>query len=583
MSLDDAPTSAAELSIDAEPSTGPHTTPADSPPPQEEELPEGENGAPAPPNSQPIPEPDPVARAAEAEKLKEQGNDSFKLARYGDAIDLYTKAIGASARIDVPTDDVTMTMTMSIPSPDLVPTEPSYLTNRAAAFIAVKRFRSALADCLLAATLQATTSAGGAAPPKTLLRLARCQLALAQTAAALSTLRAVIAVEPDSAPAAQMHARALELEAHTRNLVASRQRREWGMARIALERCLQAVEAEGSEIPTEWRQWRVELELARGNWESANSAANDALRLQSNSPDVLTLRGLVLFLCGRLPQALQHAQSALRYDPGHEPAQLLRKRVKDVERLKEEGNRAFKLGKLHEALSRYSDALERVGENEDEGKGGQLRATLLSNRATTLVKLSRYDDALLDTEASLVLQPGSFKALRTRARIRLHNEQYDDAIADFRSAIEQAEFEGADADVRALRGELKRAEAALRRSKTKDYYKILGVARDCNEADIKKAYRRESLKHHPDKGGDEEKFKLVVEAHAVLSDPHRRERYDLGEDEDGTTDSSSHMRGGPGGMNPADFASMFAQFGGGAGGGGGFPFGSSGPHGFRGF
>lgn len=85
---------------------------------------------------------------------------------------------------------------------------------------------------------------------------------------------------------------------------------------------------------------------------------SDALRLQSNSPDVLTLRGLVLFLCGRLPQALQHAQSALRFDPGHEPAQRLRKRVKDVERLKEEGNRAFKLGMLHDALSRYTDALE---------------------------------------------------------------------------------------------------------------------------------------------------------------------------------------------------------------------------------
>jgi len=229
---------------------------------------------------------------------------------------------------------------------------------------------------------------------------------------------------------------------------------------------------------------------------------------------------------------------------------------------------------LHEALSRYTDALERVGESEDEGKGGQLRATLLSNRATTLVKLSRYDDALVDTDASLLLQPGSFKALRTRARIRLHNDQYEDAIADFRSALEQAEFESADGDVRALRGELKRAEAALKRSKTKDYYKILGVARDCNEADIKKGYRRESLKHHPDKGGDEEKFKLVVEAHAVLSDPQRRERYDLGDDEDGTTDSS-HMRG-PGGMNPADFASMFAQFGG-SGGGGGSPFGSSNP------
>ena len=73
---------------------------------------------------------------------------------------------------------------------------------------------------------------------------------------------------------------------------------------------------------------------------------------------MLTLRGLVLFLCARLPQALQHAQSALRYDPGHEPAQRLRKRIKEVERLKEEGNQAFKLGKLHEALRLYTEALE---------------------------------------------------------------------------------------------------------------------------------------------------------------------------------------------------------------------------------
>jgi len=117
----------------------------------------------------------------------------------------------------------------------------------------------------------------------------------------------------------------------------------------------------------------------------------------------------------------------------------------------------------------------------------------------THTQLTRHDDALIDTEASLVLQPGSFKALRTRARIRLHKEQYDDAIADFRAALEHAEFESADGDVRTLRGEIKRAEAALKRSKTKDYYKILGVPRDCNEADIKKAYRRESLIHHPDK------------------------------------------------------------------------------------
>ena len=78
-------------------------------------------------------------------------------------------------------------------------------------------------------------------------------------------------------------------------------------------------------------------------------------------------------------------------------------------------------------------------------------------------------------------------------------ENYDTGIADFKSAIEQAEYENCTADVRALRGELKKAEVALKRSKSKDYYKILGVERDCSDADIRKAYRRESLKHHPDK------------------------------------------------------------------------------------
>ena len=64
------------------------------------------------------------------------------------------------------------------------------------------------------------------------------------------------------------------------------------------------------------------------------------------------------FLYGRFPQALQDTQSALRYDPGYEPAQSLRKRVRKVERLTKDGNQAFKVGKLQEALTLYTDALE---------------------------------------------------------------------------------------------------------------------------------------------------------------------------------------------------------------------------------
>lgn len=65
-------------------------------------------------------------------------------------------------------------------------------------------------------------------------------------------------------------------------------------------------------------------------------------------------------------------------------------------------------------------------------------------------------------------------------------------------------------------------------------------------------------------GGDEEKFKLVVEANAVLSDPRRRARYDMGEDEDGSIDGGG-MGGHPfaGRMNPADLEEIFSAFGGG--------------------
>lgn len=64
----------------------------------------------------------------------------------------------------------------------------------------------------------------------------------------------------------------------------------------------------------------------------------------------------------------------------------------------------------------------------------------------------------------------------------------------------------------------------------RDYYEVLGVARNATETDIKKAYRRLAMKYHPDKNpGDkaaEEKFKEAAEAYAVLSDAEQRARYD---------------------------------------------------------
>lgn len=73
---------------------------------------------------------------------------------------------------------------------------------------------------------------------------------------------------------------------------------------------------------------------------------------------MLTVRGLVLFLMAKLPSALQHAMSALRLDPDNARAKQLRIRIKNVERLKEEGNTLFKQNRWQDAIEKYGEALE---------------------------------------------------------------------------------------------------------------------------------------------------------------------------------------------------------------------------------
>ncbi|MDR3360432.1 MAG: DnaJ domain-containing protein, partial [Bifidobacteriaceae bacterium] len=96
-----------------------------------------------------------------------------------------------------------------------------------------------------------------------------------------------------------------------------------------------------------------------------------------------------------------------------------------------------------------------------------------------------------------------------------------------------------------------------------DYYDTLGLPRDCTAEDVKAAYRKASRTHHPDIVGHspeaEEKFKQINAAYEVLSDPKKREMFDLGVD---PLAPGGGRPGGAGAQNPfAGFGGGFAGFG----------------------
>jgi molecular chaperone DnaJ len=84
-------------------------------------------------------------------------------------------------------------------------------------------------------------------------------------------------------------------------------------------------------------------------------------------------------------------------------------------------------------------------------------------------------------------------------------------------------------------------------------YEVLGISTNASKDDIKKAYRKLALQHHPDRGGDESKFKELTQAHSILTDDEKRKRYDMtGSIEDGP--NAFNFRG----FNPFDmFGGMF--------------------------
>ncbi|KAF3500647.1 hypothetical protein F2Q69_00044981 [Brassica cretica] len=275
------------------------------------------------------------------------------------------------------------------------------------------------------------------------------------------------------------------------------------------------------------------------------------------------------FHMGKLEEAINSLEkqeqllSATKRD-GHKPLESfipLAATIRELLRLKSAGNEAFKSGRHAEAVEHYTAALSCNVESRS------FTAVCFCNRSAAYKALGQLSDAIADCSLAIALDQNYSKAISRRATLFEMLRDYGQAASDMHRYVniltKQMEEKTSGihdrvtnlaSDIRQARMRLSELEEKSRKETSLDMYLVLGVVPSCSASDIRKAYRKAALKHHPDKAGqsltrneskderlwkeigeevrrDTDKlFKMIGEAYAVLSDPAKRSQYDLEEE-----------------------------------------------------
>ncbi|KAJ3216885.1 hypothetical protein HDU67_008792 [Dinochytrium kinnereticum] len=526
--------------------------------------------------------------AVEAEQVKAQANQLYKEKKYADAVSLYSKCI------------------------ELQPSNPTYYGNRSAAYTMLGKHSESVIDCRTSLSLDPSQI-------KVYSRASKGLLFMGDISAAIHLIRSAITVASSTPASISNLARmeedlnsALRIEASVNEAISLLEAKNYAKALKAIETAMVHVDsavsfsngagasklssADLSNICAKWKLIRARALLGLRELGETGRIVQSLLMSDSTNSEALTVRAEVLYLNDTHPvtHVQQVLQQALAFDPDNKRARSFLKRVKLMESLKKEGNDAFGRGDLAVAIDAYTRFLD------EDPEGGVVKVKVLSNRATVKSKMGNHTESMKDATAAIELlelisfgptapdshSPTSsdcrnsnnsalfFKLYLRRADSSLKLEKYDEALRDYTFA------DGIKPGDREIQAAMRQTQNLQKQAKRKDYYKILEIDRSASDNEIKKAYRRLALVHHPDKQAglsDDEKekasakFKEVSEAYSVLSDPHKKEMFDSGMDVDGSSASAGQSPFGGGFGGDASMEDIMRVFMGAGMGGGGFP------------
>ena len=242
--------------------------------------------------------------------------------------------------------------------------------------MSANRFEEALEDSKTADEIEPSN-------PKVLHRMARIYTSLGQPSEALEVLNRISSFQ---AVTPQDRSLATSMQAHIKQAEnAIREGTTGSMAIHALDQAERGLGV-GVQRPRKWQLLRGEAYLKMGNVNALGEAQNVAmalLRKNGQDPEALVLRGRALYGQGDNEKALQHFRQALSCDPDFKDGVKYLRMVQKLDRMKEEGNAAFKGGRHKQAVDVYSQALE----VDPNNKG--TNSKILQNRAMALIKVSQ--------------------------------------------------------------------------------------------------------------------------------------------------------------------------------------------------
>lgn len=434
----------------------------------------------------------PKTNSTIAEEKKNEGNEHYKAQNYKQALRLYSDAI------------------------TICPETPAYYGNRAACYMMLGDFKSALADSRHSIFLDIKFE-------KSYIRVVKCCLALGDIVGCEQAIKKLQENDPKNSAVNVELENCKQLRALEDKAFSSYNQKDFRTALYHADGCLKYAPAS-----LKYKLLKAECLVLLGRIADANDLAVLCMQADSSNAEAVYVRGLCLYYKDNLEKGLIHFERALSLDPDNKNAREMRFKAKNLKEKKELGNELFKTGKLRDAQTAYTEALVIDPTNKD------MSSKLYYNRALVNSRLAIYADAVKDCTSALDNNPLYLKALILRAKSYNELQKYEECVKDYEAALKMEKTQE-------IKNLLREAKHSLKLSKRKDYYKILGIDKHATDNDIKKAYRKRALVHHPDRhanASDEEKreqerqFKEVGEAYTILSDSQKKSRYDNGQDLD---------------------------------------------------